>query len=54
METYGLSRCAGSDIHSISKVRRCGMTFPRRLADAQDFKTAIKSGEASIVDETLA
>lgn len=51
--SFRLPHTAGSDIHSITKKRLCGMSFPRRLGGGRDFMNAVKSGEGLIFDETL-
>ncbi len=51
--SFGLPQTAGSDIHSLGSKRRCGMIFPRRVKDGQDFIALVKSGKARLFDEYL-
>jgi len=48
-----LPQTAGTDIHSFSPKRRCGMIFPRRLKDGRDFMQAVLNGEGTLFDETI-
>lgn len=48
--SYGLSATAGTDIHSTSWQRRCGIRCSRRLKDGRDYLAALKAGEASLFD----
>ncbi len=51
--SFSLARTAGSDIHSITSKRRCGIASPRRLRDARDYIRTIQSGAATIFEELL-
>ncbi len=51
--SFSLPRVAGSDIHSIEMKRLSGMGFSRRLSNANDYATAIKSGEGVIIKMNL-
>lgn len=48
--SFRLPHTAGSDIHSLSTKRLCGMSFPRRLKGSHDFIEVVKAGEARIFD----
>ncbi len=48
--SFGLSKVAGTDIHTIKQKRLCGMGFSRRLRDGKDYIEAIKAGEGAIVE----
>ena len=50
-DNYGLSKFAGSDIHSASKTRLSGLEFEKRLKCANDMAQAAKSGKARLFDE---
>lgn len=46
----GLPVTAGSDIHTTSWQRRCGVRCARRLQDGSDYLAALKSGAAVLID----
>lgn len=48
--SYGLPVTAGTDIHSTSWQRRCGVRCSRRLKDGRDYLAALRSGEAVVFD----
>ncbi|OGV53489.1 MAG: histidinol phosphatase [Lentisphaerae bacterium GWF2_50_93] len=50
--SYGLPRTAGSDIHSTSQKKLCGIKSSRRLMGGVDYIEAVRSGDAVIFDES--
>lgn len=48
--SFGLPGAAGTDIHTTSWQRRCGVRSSRRLKDGRDYIAALKSGDAVSFD----
>ena len=49
--SFNLPHTAGSDIHRTGQQRLCGVNASKRLSDARDYVTAVKSGEAVLFDD---
>jgi hypothetical protein len=52
--SFGLPHTAGSDIHATHWQRLCGVATPQRLTGGRDYLAALTSGEACLIDESLA
>lgn len=51
--SFGLLKTAGSDIHTMTRKKLYGMSFPRRLTGPKDFVAAIKADEGVIFSDEL-